>query len=89
MALRHLSASSAMPPMNNHRQIEQYCNKIISVLNSPQKCLKIFEKASEIIEEQCIHLSIGIDNRDAITTQNFVEQFKKRLEQEFLKTTSK
>lgn len=89
MALRYLTAGADMPSLDNARKMEPYCNKIISVLNSQQKYFKEFEKASEIIEEQCIKLNINIDNRDAITTVNFVEQFKKRLESEFSKINSK
>ena len=62
---------------------KQYCNKIISVLNSQQKYLQVFEKGTEIIEEQFIQLNINIDNRDVITTVSFVDQLKKRLESEF------
>jgi hypothetical protein len=89
MAMRYLTAGADMPSLDNQRKMEQYCNKIISVLNSQQKYLQVFEKGTEIIEEQFLHLNINIDNRDVITTVSFVEQLKKRLESEFSKINSK
>ncbi|WP_392477679.1 hypothetical protein [Nostoc sp. C110] len=89
MAMRYLTAGADMPSLDNQRKMEQYCNKIISVLNSQQEYLQIFEKGTEIIEEQFLYLNINIDNRDVITTVSFVEQLKKRLESEFSKINFK
>lgn len=89
MALRHLTVGVRMPPLNNHKKIEKYCNQIITVLNNSTKCFSFFKKAAELFEEQCQELNISIDNRDGITKNNFVEQYKKRLEQEFIAKNSK
>lgn len=89
MALRHLTVGSTMPPLNNHKKIEKYCNQIITVLDNSKKCFQFFKKAAELFEEQCQELNISIDNRDGITKNNFVEHYKKRLEQEFIAKNSK
>ncbi len=85
MALRHLIVGAKTPPSNNHRQMEKYCNQIISVLKKQTKYFDLFEKATELFEQQCKELDISIENRDEITKNNFVEQFKQKLEQEFIK----
>ncbi|OKH44733.1 hypothetical protein NIES2101_27685 [Calothrix sp. HK-06] len=63
--------------------METYCNKIISVLNNQQGYLQVFTKACEIIEQQLKEQGTSIDNRDTMTTVSFVDNFKKRLAQEF------
>ncbi|NJR14547.1 MAG: hypothetical protein HC785_01825 [Calothrix sp. CSU_2_0] len=85
MAMRYLTAGGEMPKLDNRRKMETYCNKIINVLNNQQNYFREFEKGCKIIEDQCEQLGISIDNRDTLTTVSFVEQFKKRLGQEFTK----
>lgn len=83
MAFRHLTAGADIPTLDNRRKMETYCNKIISVLNNQQGYLQVFTKACEIIEQQLKEQGTSIDNRDAMTTVSFVDNFKKRLAQEF------
>jgi hypothetical protein len=73
MLFRILNNSDALPPFNSTRKMDQYCQKLLVILNDESKALKVFKKCIEVIDNADFDKSDKQDLKLLSKTKNLIE----------------
>ena len=77
MLIPLIASKEEIPPLNSLKKIEKYAKPIISILNDPNKCKKLFLKAVEIIDSSEARIEDKHSLKSTVMTKQILEEFKK------------
>lgn len=71
-----ISTDQPPPPMNSQKKTESFCNPIIKKLLDEASCLRVFEKAAEIIERSGAAIEDKQSLKSKPMTETIIAEFK-------------
>jgi len=77
MLFRLIVQPEDAPPMNSERLMEKYCKPILAVLDDTSECLKMFRKATEILEKAEMDIKSREHLKQARITDTLIREFEK------------
>lgn len=74
MILKYQLGDKDIPALSANK-IKSFCEKILSVLQDPQKSQEAFQKAATLVDS----LTTGAETRDIVKTQTFTDMIIEQL----------
>jgi hypothetical protein len=79
MLFRILAGKDPIPPFNNSKKMDRYCEDILTILNDEAKALRVFKKCLEIIDDSGFDKSDKANLKQVSKTKLLIDYAKSTL----------